>query len=207
MSEAQPAFERRIELFRGVSEQFFSGGAWLAGATGLPGAVVAAAAGLTLLVVDQTRARFEAILARPVGVPDAGYSVPGPMETLEWFRVNPRYPELVSQFDAELMAADWRTLQRYHRDLYDVLVFQEPALLGAFAAELIRRDYRTIAVRAPEVRAALAELVHRAEVQSALRVWYELLTGQGPEADDAAARATFDAHWRGILAAAVGAGP
>ena len=36
---------------------------------------------------------------------------------------------------------------------------------------------------------------------------YEMLTGQGPEADDAAARATFDAHWRGILEAAIGAAP
>lgn len=207
MAEGQPAFERRIELFRGVSEQFFAGSAWLAGATGFPGAVVAAAAGLTLLVVDQTRARFEAILSRPIGVADAAYSVPGPMETLEWFRVNPRYPELVSQFDAELMAADWRTLQGYHRDLYDVLVFQDRALLGAFAAEVTRRDYRTIARRAPEVRAALAKLVHQPELQSALRVWYEMLTGEGPEADDAAARATFDAHWRGILEAAIGAAP
>lgn len=199
------ALDRRLELFRSAAENFFAGSAWLAGATGLPGALLAGAAGLTLLVVDQARARYESILERPIGVADAAYSVPAPLEVIDWFRVNTTYPELLLQFEPEVMAADWKSLQRAHRILYDVLIFRDPALCGAFAAELARRDFRTIVDLFPAVRSALDELVKRPEVQSALRVWFEILTGQGPESEDSEVRATFDAHWQRILATLTGA--
>lgn len=207
MTAAVPtlALERRLELFRAAAEKFFAGSAWLSGATGVPGAVLAGAAGLTLLVLDQARARFETILDRPIGVADAAYSVPAPLEVVDWFRVNAEFPELLLQFEREVMQADWRALQPAHRILYDVLIFRDPALRGAFAAELARRDFRAIVEHFPAVRAALDELVKRPATRSALKAWFEILTGQGPEADDPAVRATFDAHWQSLLATLTGA--
>ena len=207
MAPAVPtlALDRRLELFRTTAEKFFAGSAWLSGATGLPGALLAGAAGLTLLVLDQARARFESILERPIGVADAVYSVPSPPEVLEWFRVNNRFPELCVQFEPELTAGDWKLLQRHHRMLYEVLVFRDPALCGAFSAQLALRDFRAVVQHFDAVRAALDLLVKRPEIQGALRVWFEILTGQGPESDDPAVRATFDAHWQRILSTLAGA--
>ncbi|MCK6571832.1 hypothetical protein L6V77_12150 [Myxococcota bacterium] len=195
----------RLERLRWVAQRFFEGGAFLTGATGLPGALVAAAAGLTMLVIDQSAARWEAILARPIGVADAVYSVPSPPETLAWFRDAPDPPELALQFAGEIAAGDWQTLQRAHRALYDVLVFRDPALCAAFARELAARDFRAVAEQSAAVRAALATLIARPEVRSRLQVFFETLTGQGPGGDEAAARDVVERHFRDIVAVATGA--
>jgi hypothetical protein len=195
----------RLEQFRWVAQRFFEGGAFLTGATGLPGALVAAAAGLTMLVIDQSAGRWEAILERPIGVADAVYSVPSPLEVIAWFRDAPEPPELATQFAAEIAAGDWPTLQRAHRALYDVLVFRDPALRAAFAQALHARDFRAVADQSAAVRAALATMVARAEVRSGMRVFFETLTGQGPGGDEAAARDVVERHFRAIVAAATGA--
>jgi hypothetical protein len=195
----------RLERFRWVAQRFFEGGAFLTGLTGVPGALVAAASGLTLLVIDQAAGRFEAILERPIGVADAVYSVPSPGEVIAWFRDAPDRPELAAQFAPEIARGDWPGLQRAHRALYDVLVFRDPALCGAFARELAARDYRAVAEQSAAVRAALATLVVRPELRSRLRAFFEHLAGQGPGGDEAATREVLDRHFREILAAATGA--
>lgn len=190
--------QERLDLFAHAGERFF-GTAELVVPGGVAATLVAALAGLTGLVIDQANARWEAVLAEPVGVAEAEYSVPLPTEAIAWFRDRPDPPELSVQFAPELAAQDWKALQRAHRVLYEVLVFRRPALRWAFAREIAARDFRGMVDRYEAVRQGLEAVLASPAARGLLKEWYDLLAGNGPEADDDAAMATLRAHWRKLF--------
>jgi len=199
------AESRRIEAFRVASERFFAGSAWLLGATGPQAVVVQVLAALTRFVIDRAEARWEDVLDRPIGLPSSGYDVPAPAEVVEWFAINPKHPELASQFAREIEDGDWEALQAAHRVLTEVLVFKRPLVRAYFADALAARDYRAIVDGYDAARAELDAVLESPRAVSVLREWYNGLTRAGPALDEAAAEVKLRAHWQALLDAVIGA--
>ena len=188
---------RRVRLFGQAADQFFNSVEWLASPTGVAGLGLQVGAALTRLLIDQATARFEAVVDAPIGVMAAGYDVPGPSAVRRWF-ADPDPPELADQFAPEILGDEWQRLQDIHAIVHEVEVLKRPVLRQIFAKELAENDWRAIVQRYPEAVAQVRALTGNAKVRSALKDWWSLLSGGGPERTDAEARAKLEAHWRGI---------
>lgn len=189
---------QRIRLFGAVADRFFATTEWLAAPSGLPALGLKVAAAFTRLLVDQATARFEAVVDQPIGVLAAGYDVPGPRAVVDWFEHAPDPPELADQFAPEILAGEWRRLQDIHAIVHELHVVRRPLLRHVFAAELAAQDWRTIVREYPIVAAQVQRIAADPKVRSALKSWWSLLTGEGPERTDAEAQETLRAHWRGV---------
>lgn len=186
-----------MRLFGNAADQFFNGVEWLASPTGIAGLGLQVGAALTRLIVDQAMARFEAVVDQPIGVMAAGYDVPGPSAVRRWF-ADPDPPELANQFAPEILGDEWQKLQSIHAIVHEIQVLRRPVLRQIFANELADNNWRAIVQRYPEAAEQLRTLTGNAKVRSALKDWWTLLSGGGPERTDAEARAQLEAHWLGI---------
>lgn len=188
---------RRMRLFGHAADKFFNGVEWLASPTGVAGLGLQVGAALTRLLVDQATARFEAVVDQPIGVMAAGYDVPGPSAVRRWF-ADPEPADLADQFAPEILGDEWQKLQEIHAIVHEIEVLKRPILRQIFAKELAENDWRAIVQRYPEAVEQLRKLTGNAKVRSALRDWWSLLSGGGPERTDAEARARLEKHWLGI---------
>jgi len=188
----------RLALFGDAAHTFFQGAEWLAAPTGMGGMALEVAAAFTCLIIDQASARFEAVVDQPIGVLPAGYDVPGPDEIFDWFEFDPQPPEIKEQFAAEVRAGDWRALQRIHRILHEVHVLKRPLLRRIFARELAAHDWRAVVAGYDAARTQVDHLLASPKARNALKAWYMLVTGQGPERTQDEAQARLRAHWRKV---------
>lgn len=185
----------RLTLFSHAADGFFAGVEWLAAPAGVPGIALQVAAGFTRLLIDQAGARFEAVVDQPIGVLSSGYDVPGPDEIFDWFEFDPEPPEIKEQFAEEIRRGDWRALQRVHRILHEVCVLKRPLLVSVFAREIAARDWRAVVDGYDAAKAQVDRLVGNPRARSALKQFYTLITGSGPEKTNAEAQARLVAHW------------
>lgn len=196
--------KRRLALFGRAASKFFDGTAWLTSATGLPAVGLKVAAAFTQLLIDQAHARFDAVLDQPIGVLAAGYDVPGPVALKRWWR-RPDPPAPADQFAPEIAAGEWLRLQEIHAMVHALEVARRPLLRHIFAQELAANDWRTIANDWQAALDQVQAISGDPQLRSALKDWYTLLTGTGPERRNAQAMATLQAHWRDICALLVDA--
>ncbi|MCA9526548.1 MAG: hypothetical protein KC549_09675 [Myxococcales bacterium] len=189
----------RLKLFGTAAEAFFAGVDWLAAPAGLPGLALQVGAAFTQLIVDQGQARFEAVVDQPIGVMPAGYDVPGPDEVFDWFEFEPEPPEIREVFAPEIEAGDWRALQHAHRVIHEIHVLKRPILRRIFARELAAGDWRTIVDEHDAARTQVNKLLASPKARNALKDWYGLVTGNGPERTNADAQARLSAHWSGLV--------
>lgn len=188
----------RLKLFGRAADRFFDTTEWLAAPSGLPALGLKVAAAFTRLLVDQATARFEAVVDQPIGVLAAGYDVPGPRAIIDWFEYAPDPPELTAQFAPEIAAGEWKTLQEVHAIVHELHVVRRPLLRHLFADQLASEDWRRIVQDYPVVADQVRRISSSPKVRSALKDWWSLLTGDGPERTDDEARARLAAHWKGI---------
>lgn len=188
----------RLKLFGRAADRFFDATTWLAAPSGLPALGLKVAAAFTRLLVDQATARFEAVVDQPIGVLAAGYDVPGPRAVVDWFQYAPDPPELADQFAPEIAAGEWKRLQEIHAIVHELHVVQRPLLRHLFAEQLAAADWRTIVREYPVAADQVQRIAGSPKVRSALKDWWTLLTGDGPERTDAEARARLAEHWDGI---------
>jgi hypothetical protein len=189
--------KRRLALFGRAASKFFEGTAWLTAASGLPAVGLKVAAAFTQLLIDQAGARFEAVVDQPIGVLAAGYDVPGPVALKRWWR-RPDPPELAAQFAPEIAAGEWLRLQEIHAMVHALQVAERPLLRHVFAHELAENDWRSIAMNWQVAVDQVQAIGSDPKLRSALKDWWTLLTGTGPERRNAEAMATLQAHWKGI---------
>ena len=84
------------------------------------------------------------------------------------------------------------------RRVHEVTVLKRPLLVGVFAREIAARDWRAVVDGYDAAKTQVDRLLGNPKARNALKQFYKLITGNGPEKTDAEARARLVAHWHGL---------